>query len=83
MRVETLAPETIVLVGGPVYDAAFKKLKQAGLRVVEKPTPRRFLARNRSSAHDFRAALVKAGLETLIKPLTTPRRAPSAKGKAT
>ena len=67
----TLAPEHVILVTPDVYDAAYARLEKAGLEVVDVRVP--------SPTHEtefrqkLRQALVRAGLEKLIRPLPKPR----------
>jgi hypothetical protein len=67
LNVETLGAEAIVLVSADVHGAAFAAMKKAGLPVVDVrvPGPEHAL----EFRQKLRQALVRAGLEKLIRPL--------------
>jgi hypothetical protein len=67
LNVETLGPEAIVLVSSDVHGAAFAAMKKAGLPVVDVrvPGPEHTL----EFRQKLRQALVRAGLEKLIRPI--------------
>ncbi|HKQ56693.1 MAG TPA: hypothetical protein VJY35_02385 [Candidatus Eisenbacteria bacterium] len=73
LRVETLAPDQIVLIGASVHRAGFKKLEAAGLPVVDKRVVAPEAGDRAAFAGELRSALVRAGLEKLIKPLPRPK----------
>jgi hypothetical protein len=77
LRVETLAPETIVLIGSAVYRAAHPVLEKRELPVVDQSVPYPAAGKEKPFAIDFTKALVKAGLERLIRPM--PRKKPVEK----
>jgi hypothetical protein len=76
INLETLAPETIVTIGD-AYDAAFRAIEKAKLPVVDVKVPDPAAGDLASFRNKLRQALVRGGLEKLIKPLS-----PSARGKA-
>src|SRR5262245_28212684 len=80
LNVETLGAQAIVLVSADVYSAAFAGMTKAGLPVVDVrvPSPEQAL----EFRQKFRQALVRAGLEKLIRPFKPPaERAPRAPKK--
>jgi hypothetical protein len=74
LRVEALEPEKIVCVGTAVYRAASPVLEQAGLPIVPLAVECASDGQEAEFARTFRQALVKAGLEKLIKPLSAAER---------
>ena len=75
LRVETLQPEKVVIVGTPTYKAAAPGLKKARLAIMEHRIPFPDQGHPQDFVREFRAALVLAGLERLIRPLPSPRKA--------
>jgi len=69
LNVETLASQTIVIIGSDVYDAAFAAMKRARLPVVDVRIPFSASDDPRSFRQKFRQALVRGGLENIIRPL--------------
>ena len=69
LNLEPLAPEHILLISADVYEAAHAKLKKAGLPVVDARIPAPSKAQEANFRREFRAALVKAGLEKMIRAL--------------
>lgn len=67
LNAETLAPEHVLLIGADVFEAAHAAAKKAGLPVLPAKIP------SPSAGTEFRQklrqALVRAGLEKLIRPL--------------
>jgi hypothetical protein len=68
VRCEDLQPEHIVIVGAPVFRAAYPALAKAGLPVVDVKVDFPSAGRQSDFRRQFRSALVKAGLENLIRP---------------
>ena len=82
MRIDPLQPEHIVTLGREVHAAAAKELERAGLPLVPVVVPFSPRGDRAEFARELRHALVKAGLEKLIKPLapaTKPARPARAK----
>ena len=77
LRVEPLQPQCIVAIGPKVYEAARAELKKADLPLFEHkvPEPR---GNSQVFVSELRAAIVKAGLEKLIRPLPSPRKSGKA-----
>jgi hypothetical protein len=73
LRVETLAPDHVVLIGARVARAALAGLQAAKLPVVDGAVPAPDGTHRADFARELRAALVRAGLEKLIKPLPAPK----------
>jgi len=73
LRVEPLQPQCIIAIGPKVYEAARAELKKADLPLFEHklPEPR---GKSQVFVSELRAAIVKAGLEKLIRPLPAPRK---------
>lgn len=69
LRVETYAPGAIVCIGEAVFRAARDELTRAGLPLVPQAVPSPGGADATAFARDFRRALIKGGLERLIRPL--------------
>jgi hypothetical protein len=74
LNVDTLAPEKILLVASGVYDAAHAAMKKARLPVIDVLVPAPEPGHEREFRQKFRQALVRGGLEKLIRPL--PAKAP-------
>jgi hypothetical protein len=68
LRVEPLQPQCIIAIGPKVYEAARAELEKADLPLFEHkvPEPR---GKAQVFVSELRAAIVKAGLERLIRPL--------------
>jgi hypothetical protein len=90
LRLEELAPEHVVLVGAGTYDAAHAPLARAGVPVVGVRVPFAAAGSDAAFRREFRRAVVRAGLEQLIRPLKasgakpakpTPPRKPESKPK--
>jgi hypothetical protein len=79
LNVGTLAPEKIVIITTDAYDAAYAKLKQAGLPVVDVRVPFPATDHPPEFRQRFRQALVRADLEKLIRPMPAPRPKTAAK----
>jgi hypothetical protein len=77
INLETLGPEQIVLIGDDAYDDAFRAIEKAKLPVVDVKVPDPAAGDVASFRNRLRQALVRGGLEKLIKPLP-----PSARAKA-
>jgi hypothetical protein len=73
LRVEPLQPQCVIAIGAKVYDAARAELRKAEVPLFEHKVPD---ARGKSQVFvsELRAAIVKAGLEKLIRPLPAPRK---------
>ena len=56
------------------YDAAYSKMSEAGLPVVDVRIPHLEPDRPETFRQKLRQALVRADLEKLIRPLPTPKR---------
>lgn len=69
LNIDTLAPEHIILIKVDVYKAAYAAMKKAGLPVVDARIPFPATGQQVSFRQEFRQALVRAGLEKLIRPL--------------
>lgn len=69
LRVQDLAPEHVVLIGRATTDAAAKPLAQAGAPVVPVRVSAPSDADPAAFRREFRQALVRAGVEKLIRPL--------------
>ena len=69
VNLDTLAPERIILVKVDVYDVLRPAMKQAGSPVVEVRIPFPSSGQQVEFRQKFRQALVRAGLEKLIRPL--------------
>jgi len=69
MRIDPLQPEHIVAIGREVHAAAAPELERAGLPLVPEIVPFSPRTDRAEFAREFRHALVKAGLEKLIRPL--------------
>ena len=74
LNIGPLAPEAIVLVEGEVYDAAYRELKKAGLPVVDVRVPFPSNGNEVEFRRQFRVALIRGGLEKLIRPLPAGKR---------
>jgi hypothetical protein len=74
LNLDTLAPERILLVGSGAYDAAFREMKKAGLPVEDARIPSPATAPDAEFRRELRQALVRAGLEKMIKPLPASKR---------
>ncbi|TMQ68689.1 MAG: hypothetical protein E6K80_14035 [Candidatus Eisenbacteria bacterium] len=68
-----LSPEKIVFVHPEVYDAAAAKLAAAELPVVEVRVPAPSTDHPETFRQKLRQALVRAGLEKLIRPMPAPK----------
>jgi hypothetical protein len=68
-RVEVLDPAHVLLLGGAVHDAAFEKLKKAGVPVENTRVAFREGGDRKEARGQLREALVRAGLEKLIREL--------------
>jgi len=77
INLETLGPEQIVLIGDEVHAAASRAIEKAGLPVVDVKVPDPAAGDVASFRNKFRQALVRGGLEKLIKPLPPSARAKS------
>lgn len=66
-RVETLAPAQVMLMGSAVHDAAYQKLKKAGLAVASARIESLAPGDSKEARGELRRALVRAGLEKLIR----------------
>jgi hypothetical protein len=75
INLSTLAPQTIVIVDPDVYDAAYEPLRDAGFAVVDVKVPRPGGSHPEAFRQALRQALVRSGLEKLIRPL--PKRKPA------
>lgn len=69
LRVEAFAPEHVVLIGAALYREAFELLSKGGVPVVANPVPTPTNANRAEFAREMRTALVRAGMESAIKPL--------------
>ena len=69
LNVGTLAPEKIILITADVYGAAYQPMKKAGLPVTDVRVPFPSTEQQSDFRQKFRQALVRAGLEKLIRPL--------------
>lgn len=83
LRLQDLAPEHVVLVGAGVDDAAHKPLARAGVPVVDVRVPFAPSGSEAAFRRELRRALVRAGLEALIRPLgrAKPKPKPTPKPK--
>lgn len=70
----TLNPERIIILDPDAYDAAYSKMSEAGLPVVDVRIPSLEPDRPESFRQKFRQALVRADLEKLIRPRPIPKR---------
>jgi hypothetical protein len=68
IRAQDLQPERVVLIGENVFRAARKALAAAGLPVVESKVREPSAGQEADFRRELRTALVKAGLEPLIRP---------------
>ena len=75
INLETLGPEQIVLVGDDVHAAAYRAIDKAGLPAVDVKVPDPAAGDQASFRNKLRQALVRGGLEKLIKPLPPSARA--------
>lgn len=78
LNLATLEPGKIVLIGAEVHDAAHAAIRRAGFDVVDVRVPFPSTGQEVKFRQAFRTALVRAGLEKLIRPL----KAAKAPGKA-
>ena len=78
LRVPGLEPEAVVLVGERTTRAAHRALAGARMHVEDAAAPDAAAASAAPMRHALRAAVVRAGLERLIRPLARPRPAPRA-----
>jgi hypothetical protein len=69
-----LGPDKIVFMDPEAYDAAYSKMSEAGLPVVDVRIPHLEPDRPETFRQKLRQALVRADLEKLIRPLPTPKR---------
>jgi hypothetical protein len=69
LNLDVLAPESIILIDADVYDAGYAALRKAGRPVVDMRVPFPSADRSVEFRRTFRQALVRAGLEKLIRPL--------------
>jgi len=74
LNIGPLAPEAIVLIEGDVYDAAYREMKKAGLPVVDVRVPSPSSGHEIEFRRQFRVALIRGGLEKLIRPLPAGKR---------
>jgi hypothetical protein len=74
LNIGPLAPEAIVLITADVYDAAYRELKKAGLPVVDVRIPWPATGHEVEFRQRFRQAVVRGGLEKLIRPLPAGKR---------
>jgi hypothetical protein len=74
LNLDPLAPEAIVLVGADVFDAAQRALAKAGLPVVDVRVPAPSDGQEVEFRQALRQALVRAGLEKLIRPRSAAKR---------
>jgi len=72
LRLDELAAGRIVLVGSELWDAAHASLVAAGAPLVDKRVPEPAPGHRVEFARELRTALVRAGLENLIRPLPGP-----------
>jgi hypothetical protein len=70
----TLGPLNIIILDPEAYDAAFSRMSEAGLPVVDVRIPKLDPDRSDLFRQTFRQALVRADLEKLIRPRPTPKR---------
>lgn len=77
INLETLGPEQIVLIGDEVYAAAHRAIEKAGLPGVDVKVPDLAAGDGASFRNKLRQALVRGGLEKMIKPLPPGARAKS------
>jgi hypothetical protein len=70
----TLGPESIIVVDPEVYEVAFAELKGAGLPVVDVKVPRPDGEHPEAFRQKLRQALVRGGLEKMIRPLPAKKR---------
>ncbi len=75
LNIDTLSPEKIMLIKADVYDAAYRDMKKAGLAVIDVRIPFPSSGQQELFRQKFRQALVRAGLERLIRPLPAAKRA--------
>jgi hypothetical protein len=68
-RAEVLEPAHVILLGAAVHDAAFEKLKKAGVPVEETRVAFREGGDRKEARGQLRTAMVRAGLEKLIREL--------------
>lgn len=73
LAIEELSPEHLVIVGPAVHAVAAKALRAAGLPLVDARIPSPAAGREVEFRQAFRAAIVRAELEKLIRPLPAPR----------
>ena len=78
LAISPLAPEKIVIVGADVAKAAADTLEKEGLPLVDVVVPAPAAGDPAASRRELRRALVKAELETLIRPLPVPKKKKSA-----
>jgi hypothetical protein len=69
LNLDALSPEKIVLISADVYAAAFREMASAGLPVVDMKIPFPSAGHEVEFRQAFRQALVRAGLEKMIRPL--------------
>ncbi|HET7224526.1 MAG TPA: hypothetical protein VFK69_02340 [Candidatus Eisenbacteria bacterium] len=77
LKLEELAPAHVVLVGAGTYDAAHGPLARAGVPVVGVRVPFAASGSDAAFRREFRRAVVRAGLEQLIRPLKAPGAKPA------
>jgi len=70
----TLGPEKIIILEPEAYDAAFSRMSEAGLPVVDVRVPNLDPESPESFRQKLRQAIVRADLEKLIRPRPTPKR---------
>jgi hypothetical protein len=69
LNIDTLAPEHIILITADVYASAYPAMSKAGLPVVDVRIPFPSTGQQVNFRQSFRQAIVRAGLEKLIRPL--------------
>lgn len=73
LNLGTLGPEKVIVIKTDVYDAAFTAMEKAGLPVVSVRVPFPSTGQQTRFRQKFREALVRAGLEAMVRPLPASR----------
>jgi len=77
---QEIEPEHIILLHAAVYDAAYAALRAANLPVVKERIPEPVRGRATEFRRRLRAAIVRVGLERIIRPLAPAPRRPTRAG---
>jgi hypothetical protein len=78
LNLDAYAPEHVVLLTADVYAAAYAPMKEAGLPVVDVRVPFSATEERVDFRQKLRQALVRAGLEKLIRPLPAGKKGAEA-----